>query len=140
MKRGKLRLANRMLSTEEMQRRLAAVERAVQVAGLDKRQAEVDSTQADAVQTLISSLKGIDRACIRVGSVLLVKYPVQGKPVVLVRNLSPREVRALERFPEIQQQPDRVFSALAVALDTVESVQARDTGNTNGPADLGWSA
>ena len=65
---------------------------------------------------LLTSLADIPQACIRVGSLLFIKYTDHTGPVILSRTLSQPEVRALERFPEIQTKPREVLGALASAL------------------------
>jgi FxsC-like protein len=106
------------VTSEEVHRRLVKVERILELAQLDNRQAEVDQKMATAVNQLIVSLNPIPRACIRVGSLLVIKYPGDdGHPVLLVRNLTQIEIRALERYPEIQGKPHCVLDALATAVE-----------------------
>jgi hypothetical protein len=104
------------LSSKEVRDRLTKVERAIELAGLDRPQAEVDLLATQAVHTLLVTLADIPSACVRVGSILLVKHQAPEGPVILARTLSQLEIRTLERFPEIQRQPDKVFEALAVAI------------------------
>lgn len=108
----------RGLSSRDARDRLAKVERAIELRVLDQHQAQVDQMEAAAVNALIVALHNVPRACIRIGSILLVKYGNEaGEPIILVRNLSQAEIRALERYPEIQSKPENVLIALATVLD-----------------------
>ena len=97
------------------------VERAFELAQLELRQADVDIREADAVNKLLASLENVPRACLRVGSVLVIKYPhpAADEPVVIVRNLSQLELHALSRFPEIQRFPETALQALTMTLDNM---------------------
>ncbi|SCL43902.1 hypothetical protein GA0070604_0061 [Micromonospora eburnea] len=117
--------ARRAFSSREVQDRLVKLERAVELTVVDSRQAAYDSTEAEAVHKLIESLQDIPRACMRVGSIFIVKYQAVGESVILVRNLSQMEVRALERFPEIQSSPERAFAALATAVESMDEVRTQ---------------
>lgn len=113
--------SQRMLSSGELRDRLVKVERAIEIAGIDVRQADVDSKTSEAVARLIVGLAQVPRACIRAGSILLIKYETSEGPAILARNLSQLEIRALERFPEIQKRPEAVFEALAMAVEQLEN-------------------
>jgi hypothetical protein len=43
--------------------------------------------------------------------------------MVLVRNLSQIEIRAMEKFPEIQRNPEKAFEALSLAVTQLESAE-----------------
>ena len=110
----------RGLTAEEVASRLIKVERAIELAHLDARQADVDQKEASAIAELFGSLTDVPQACLRIGSIFIVKYPGDGGPVLLCRNLSQLELRALERYPEIQRDPRRALDSLATALSTFE--------------------
>jgi tetratricopeptide (TPR) repeat protein len=114
------------LTGDEVRSRLVKIERALELAYLDARQADVDARTAEAVTRLIVSLGDVPNACLRVGSILIVKYSEDGAPVVLTRNLSQIEIRALERLPEIQTNPRRVLDALATAIASLPSADQDD--------------
>lgn len=95
---------------------------------LDARQAQVDEKVAAAVSGLVNSFADVPRACVRVGSIFFVKYSGSSGPVVLARNLSQVEIRAMERFPEIQRDPEKAFEALALAVTQLEG-----SGNQGSP-------
>ena len=107
--------------TDELKSRLMKVERAFELAQLELRQADVDIREADAVNKLLASLENVPRACLRVGSVLVIKYPhpAADEPVVIVRNLSQLELHVLSRFPEIQRFPETALQALTMTLENV---------------------
>jgi hypothetical protein len=111
----------RGFSSAQVQERASKAERALELLTIDSKQAQVDGQAAAAVQSLVSSLGEIPTACVRVGSILLVKYASIDGAVVLVRTLSQAEIRVLERFPEIQRRPDKVLEALAFAVAQDES-------------------
>ena len=92
----------------------------MEIVGLDSPQADVDMKETAAVHQLVASLHAIPRAVVRIGSILLVKYGEPGQETILIRNLSQREVRALERDPRIQLRPESVFVELANAVEAAE--------------------
>jgi hypothetical protein len=112
----------RGLSSSEVRDRLAKIERALELGIVDQRQAVYDQTEAAAVAQLLASLQAVPRACIRLGSIMLVKYAESnGDPVVLVRTLSQSEIRIFEQYPAIQRSPERAIELLAmIAADAVE--------------------
>jgi hypothetical protein len=109
------------VESDEVRIRLMKIERAIELAQIDRRQAEVDVQEAGAVSQLLTSLSEVPQACVRVGSLLLIKYTEPSGPVVLSRSLSQPEIYALERFPEIQTKPHEVLSALASAVSMNET-------------------
>jgi hypothetical protein len=108
----------RGVTSDEVALRLAKVERAVELAQLDNRQAEVDGKEAEAVAQLLESLAEVPQACMRVGSLLIVKFQDPAGPVVLARTLTQTEIRALNKFPEIQARPRDVMKSLDTAVAT----------------------
>jgi hypothetical protein len=72
----------------------------------------------------MAGLGNITSACVRIGSMLIVKYPdSQGSDMVLVRQLSALELRTLERFPGIQRDPCNAIEMLAAAVMAAETVE-----------------
>jgi hypothetical protein len=49
-----------------------------------------------------------------------VKYEVDGRLIVQSRKLTADETRALEKYPEIQNDPVNLMGALALAVDRLE--------------------
>lgn len=118
-RRAKAR-AQRALTSDELRERLVKVERAIEIAQLDMRQAEVDDREAKAASQLIAALENVPNACLRLGSILLIKYQEDsGATVLVTRNLSQAELVILEKFPEIQTNPRTALSGLAAAVATV---------------------
>lgn len=120
--------------TDELKSRLMKVERAFELAQLELRQADVDIREADAVNKLLASLENVPRACLRVGSVLVIKYPhpATDESVVIVRNLSQLELHALSRFPEIQRSPETALQALTMTLDSMSREYNQLTDSDSG--------
>jgi hypothetical protein len=114
-------LSKEALTSKELRDRLIKVERAVELNYLDTKQAEVDGKEAEAVSKLVGALENVPEACVRLGSILLIKYQISTGPIIVTRNLSQVELRALERFPEIQTKPSNVLSGLATAVASLES-------------------
>ena len=108
------------LSSSEVQNRLVKLERTFELKHLDSQQADVDAKSAESVAQLIASLEQIPQAAMRVGSLFIVKYQDAGNPVLLVRTLSQIEIRALERYPEIQTVPRHALQSLATAIASQE--------------------
>lgn len=108
--------------SEEIAERRVQMQRALDIALIEGRQAEVDVKAAEAAARLISSLENVAQGCLRAGSVLVVKYQGDDGPVVLSRTLSPQEIRAINRFPEIQTRPRHVIESLATAVSTMGDV------------------
>lgn len=84
------------------------------------QQVDVDLKGAEAVERLLGSLGEVPNACIRVGSILLVKYQGAEGSVAFVRTLSQLEIRAFEQFPELQQNPQKVLGALSLAASQLD--------------------
>lgn len=110
-------------STEEVHQRLIQAELALELASMDATQAHVDLQTTRVVERLLSALTDVPQACVRIGSLLLIKYQTAAGPTILVRTLSQIEVNALEQYPEIQKQPERMLDALALAVENIESGQ-----------------
>ena len=102
-------------TSDEVRDLVAKAERVVEVHYLDSEQADVDNKMAEAVSNLIAALADVPTACIRTGSILFIKYSGPQGPVILSKSLTPREVKTLERFPGIQQEPNKVLEYLALA-------------------------
>jgi hypothetical protein len=105
--------------SEEIAERRIQLQRALDIALIEGRQAEVDVKAAEAAARLISSLDNVAQGCLRAGSVLVVKYQGDDGPVILSRTLSPQEIRAINRFPEIQTKPRHVIESLVTAVSTI---------------------
>jgi hypothetical protein len=110
----------RGLKAADVPSQMAKFERAVELAQVDRRQADVDDKLASAAGRLLDSLKDVPEACVRVGSILIVKYQGPRGQHVLVRTMSSIEVQAWERFPGIQADPRSALTMLATAVASLE--------------------
>jgi hypothetical protein len=121
----------RGLTSTEVTQRLVKVERAFEIVLIEQQQADTDLKEAQAVGQLLSSLEPVPQACIRVGSILMIKYQGAQGTIILSRNLSQLEIRALERFPEIQQNPQKVLQSLSLAVSQLDGHPASDFNREN---------
>jgi ribosomal protein S13 len=117
---GKLRKA---LTSDDVKELALKTERALELRYLDGEQAQVDNKIADTLSKLVGALADVPSACIRAGSILLIKYPGPQGPVILTRGLSQMEIKTLERFPEIQQTPQKALESLALAIADVRETE-----------------
>jgi hypothetical protein len=129
--------AQRALRSDELHDRLVKVERAPELEKIDLKQAEVDNKEAEAVAKLMASVAEIPEVCIRVGALLFIKHNGLAGPVILVRNLSQLELRALERFPEIQKNPKSTMEALATAISSMDDATLQAPQRTDAPPTAG---
>lgn len=107
------------ITSDEMKLRAAKAERALEIQGLDGPQADVYLKISQAISNIIHSVSETQSSvCLRVGPIFLVKYQTAAGPVVLTRSLSQIELKALERYPEIQRDPIRAFELLAMAVES----------------------
>jgi hypothetical protein len=104
------------LSDTAVQQRLQTLERFIELWQVDPRQADVDQRTSEAFARMINCLENVPRACIRFGSLLIVKYPDVTGHVLLCRQLSQSEIWAFEKYPELQSRPETVLNALALAV------------------------
>ncbi|MFF4574105.1 hypothetical protein [Streptomyces sp. NPDC001410] len=115
---------------DELKSRLSKVERGLELAHLELRQAEVNTKESEAVSNLLTALEGTERACVQIGSVFLVKYVANGRQVVLVRNLTQLEMHALTTYPEILTRPEAALQALATAMSSLPDMEGNGDGDT----------
>jgi hypothetical protein len=108
-------MAASVFADKSVQQRLQTLERLLELWQVDPRQAEVDQRTSDALSRMISSLENVPRACIRFGSLLIVKYQDESGSVLLSRQLSQPEIWAFEKYPELQSRPETIFDSLALA-------------------------
>lgn len=93
------------LSPEQL---AAEIERKLRIEIFDKAQAAIDNQQATGAAALIAALQGEDRACIRVGSLLVIK--VDG--LISVNNLTQHQLAWLERNQAFLRDPKRLLEEL----------------------------
>jgi|GEM_PF-4462725 len=110
------------LTQDEVQLKIGKVQKAAEVRYLDKPQAEANHLQAQAAACLIDSLKDVQKGCIQVGSLLLLKMPDdQGVPVIVSRTLSAEELVHLESNHIALKSPERVLEWLSSSRKRIDS-------------------
>jgi hypothetical protein len=77
------------LSSDEVRTRLTKVERALELAAIDERQAAVDLIESQVVEKLMEALGDVSEACVRIGSLLLVKTHGAKGATVYARHAKP---------------------------------------------------
>jgi hypothetical protein len=101
---------------EEVAERLQKLERAAEITLLDKPQAAANKDHASAIATLLKALQNSDKACIQAGNILLLK---NGDDII-VRTLSPAELRAVERNQALLKQPQQLLRKLQTICEESE--------------------
>lgn len=103
-----------VITQPEVVDRLEKIERAIDVKGLHKPQADVDKTQAEAIAVLTASVKEIPNVAIQSGSILLVKVTDgNGDPSLQVRCLSTKELIYLENNQHLLCKPEMIMESLS---------------------------
>ena len=109
-------VATEAATSQELRERFIQLEHVIALNSLDSKQAAVNVGEAEAARKLIESIADVPQACLRLGSLLVVKYQDAGGPVLLTKNLSQPEMHALDRSPEILENPRQALDALADAV------------------------
>lgn len=116
--RGKLRTG---LASNFVQQKMQELDERSSIEVVGRARAETDAIKASSAVKLIASLADIPNAVVRVGGLLIVKQTdAYGVPAVMTRELSTREIRALELNPGIQKDPHGVLQLLAIAVAQLE--------------------
>jgi hypothetical protein len=106
------------LSSEDVQDRLKEAEYGIEVNTILKKQSEIDKNQSEALSNIITSLKDIPNAAIRIGALIVVKLTDEEGAVSLqTRTLSIKELHLLNKKPELLQMPKQILQALAKEID-----------------------
>ena len=105
------------LSREQVTERLKEAEYALEVQIL-KSQSEVDKNQSEALSNVITSLKDIPNAAIRIGSLLVVKTTSEtGEVGLVVQTLSLSQLHHLNKNPSLLTQPKNILEKLSFGND-----------------------
>lgn len=105
----------------EVADRLEKIERALELKGLHKPQAEVDKAQAEAIAALTAATKDIPNVAIQAGSILLVKtMDGNQSPCLQVRTLSTKELIYLENNQHLLCKPATVMQSLSQGAKHLE--------------------
>lgn len=108
------------MSSEELDDKVKMAQRAVELRAVDELQARVDLDVTAAMRNVIDSVSDIPNACIRVGSLVMLKYIQNGEETLVARQLNQRELRAVSQHPELQKDPSQFLVALADMLDVMD--------------------
>ncbi|MFI7122108.1 hypothetical protein [Amycolatopsis sp. NPDC049868] len=87
--------------SEPVRDRLAKLERALELEGLGKRQAEIDKAKADAVAALHAVVKEQENAIVRMGSIVMIKKAGD----LVVFTVSEMQAAVLEKHSELLRDP-----------------------------------
>jgi hypothetical protein len=103
-----------VVTQPEVTDRLEKIERALELKGLHKPQAEVDKAQAEAIAALTAATKDIPNVAIQAGSILLVKTTDGNHdPCLQVRTLTTKELIYLENNQHLLCKPATVMQSLS---------------------------
>ena len=112
-------------TSDTVRTHLAEIDQALSLQLVGAKQAEVDTALTENAVSVIGSLVHVPNACVRVGSLLVVKHtPQGGEAVLLVRNLSPIEIQAIVQNPGIQRNPEQALELLSTAVYAIQAGQA----------------
>jgi hypothetical protein len=101
------------VTNKEVTDRIKKGERAIEIAVLDKPQAEANLCQAQAASALISSLADTKNACIQAGSLLVVKATNNdGESSIITRTLTPMVLKHLEENQTVLRKPEEILDWL----------------------------
>lgn len=104
------------LTRPEVTSRLEKGERALELTYLQRQQAAVDKDQAEGAAALLKALDGTPRAVCQIGSILVLKLPGgDGKPSVVTRTLTQKEMILLEQNQHLMKSPEELLRALSDA-------------------------
>lgn len=127
---------------EAVTNRLERLERAIELQGLDKPQAEVDEKYFNAASNFIKSIEASANVAAQIGPLLIVKITKDGVSNVQVKKLSIDQLMLLEKNQSWFQSPPDIFMKLGVNLgptkdipDSPESItigQGRSVGHPGG--------
>jgi len=110
-----------VLSNQEVTSRLTKGERAIELAVLHKKQAEVDKDQAEAAGTLLKALEKTPNAVCQIGSILVLKQTGGDGSKVFTRTMTPLEMTYLEKNQHLLKTPDSILTALQQANEQHKS-------------------
>jgi hypothetical protein len=96
----------------EVADRLAKLERALELKGIQESQSRIDVNEAEAASKLLKALEGISNAAIQVGSLLIVKTSNPIHNTVRIRTLTTNEMIHLEKNQTLLAQPESVLHEL----------------------------
>lgn len=118
----------------ELMERLEKAERHLELSKINLVQSEIDKNLANAFAAVKASLEGEEQAVIQLSSLFIVKtINSDGKPVVLSRVLTQKQLKYLEQNPSITQCPANVFELLDSVKDIDQIRPERKAGTNRRP-------
>lgn len=111
---------NQAATEPEIAKRLEKMERALQLQGLDKPQAEVDALYFNAAAAFLKSVEDIPTVVTQVGPLLVLKLPNSEGGMVQVKKLSTDQLIALEKNQSWLSSPADIFAKLDGACNATK--------------------
>jgi hypothetical protein len=109
------------LVSDFFQQKMQELDERTSIEIVGRARAETDAIKTANAVNLIASLADIPNAIVRVGGLLIIKQTdAIGASGVITRELSTREIRALELNPGIQRDPHQALQLLALAVAELE--------------------
>lgn len=113
---GTTRSASAQKNVEERLRFLESQLKSRQTNPRNLRQAEEDQKISTAFATVCDTIKDVPRACIRIGSLVIVKYPDDsGESIIIAHELTLVERLIFADNPQLQKSPETLFDVIALA-------------------------
>ena len=97
---------------EAVQEVYAKGKKALELAGLEKTQSEINKNNADAAAVLLNANKDIPEFVIRVGSLIVIKALINGVPCVHCTVLTIEQLLVIEKNPILLAKPQEALSAI----------------------------
>jgi hypothetical protein len=98
---------------EELELELLKAKKAIELKTLGLPQSQVDSNNANAIATLLETIKDQNEAVLLVGSLLIIKYcEPSGNSKVFTKVLSQEEIIFLEMNQNLIQEPKEILNSL----------------------------
>ena len=116
--------SKKKLSSEDVLDRIKEAEYGIEVNTILKQQSEIDKNASEALVNIITSLKDIPNAAIRIGALIVVKVTDnEGAVSLQTRTLSIKELHLLNKKPELLQMPKQILQSLAKEIKDDELPQ-----------------
>lgn len=111
--RRKIELVLRVFKSKEAKEIFDKGKKAIELAHLEKTQSEVNRNNAQAAAVFIESIKDISDVASIFGSLVVIKATIDGRIKLLTRVLSSNELIALEKQPELMNNPMLLMERLS---------------------------
>lgn len=122
------------ITQPEVANRLKKVERAIELAQLQERQATIDEKQAKATRDIMAAIENTPDAVCLVGSILAVKITNDETPRVYVRSLTPEEMIFLNQNQHLLKSPDTILESLSSCAKAHSHVDGSTVATVESPA------